>query len=224
MTIDELVQSACISIGKYDQLTRRRIKIKIPGSVTHIISKYQWEFLVRYKEFNLTANRNWSRLPSLFDKEIALWHDDLDKPMRYVTPYEYVEKRALDSNPYGQEAVIYTISGHENIEQRRIWVLDPPTSAKTIKMFYSIKFDSTAVHSLPDEFIPVIESHIIYRITPPTLIVKGIEHHNPSFVTARGDYRSNLTELVQREEGQRGRFLEAKLSEVDSEAYEDYHK
>lgn len=224
MTLDELVESVCVSINDFLQTTRTRIKNLIPSSVTHIISKHQWEFTIRYKELTTSTSEEWVVLPDNFDKEIALWRPGYTEPLDYISPREYARMKALSSTPYGARAVRYTIMGGESLKQKRIHFLDPPSKAMIIKMLYSMKVDPVAVQALPDEFVPVVKSHIIYQMTPPLLRIGGILQPNPSFVVARDDYRSNLSELISREQGQRGRLTKMILSETDRRAYQFYHK
>jgi len=225
MTLDELVESVCTSINDYQVATKERIRRLVPISVNHILAKHQWEFAIKVKE-NLTtvANQAWVNCPDDFDKEIALWRTDYEKRIQYITPQQYANELAADSTPYGEECVRYTVMGSDNLKQRRLYFLDNPTSAITIKLIYSKTIDPLAVQALPNEFLEVIKSHIVYRMTPPWVIVNGIRQSNPSFIVTRDDYRSNLSELIQRQQGQRGRLKRAQLDDVMLRAYQHLHK
>lgn len=225
MTLEELVESICTSINDYKVTTKERVRRLIPVSVNHILAKNQWEFAIKVKE-NLTtvANQAWVNCPDDFDKEIALWRTDYEKRIEYITPQQYADKLAVDATPYGEECVRYTVMGGERLKQRRIYFLDNPTSAITIKLIYSKTIDPLAIQALPDEFLEVIKSHIVYRMTPPWVVVNGIRQSNPSFIVTRDDYRSNLSELISRQQGQRGRLKIMRLHPSLRNANQYLHK
>lgn len=224
MTEDQLVESVCISLNDFLQKTRLRIKNLISLAVIHIMSKHQWECTIRSIEITASASVDWINLPGNFDKEMGLRRADYTKDIEYITPQKYNELKAASSTPYGVEAIEYTIMGGESLRQKRIHFLDPPTSALTINMLYNVKVDPNAVQDLPDAFLPVVKSYIIYQMTPPMLEIGGIKQYNPSFQVARDDYRRNLSELISHDEGQRGRLITMELDGVAKSAYQYYHK
>jgi len=223
MTEDQLVESVCISLNDFLQKTRQRVKNLISLVVIHIMSKNQWECTIRPIELTCSADVDWINLPQSFDKEIGLRRSDYTKDIEYITPQEYNERIAEGSTPYGIEAVKYTVMGGESLRQRRIHFLDPPASALTINMLYNILVDPSAVQDLPDEFLPVVKSRIIYEIIPPMLQIDNRDVWNPARKVAYRDYRSNLSELISHDEGQRGRVITMELDDVAKRAYQYYH-
>jgi len=224
MTTDQLVESVCISLNDFLAKTRERVKSLISLAVIHIMSKNQWECTIRPIEITTSASVDWVNLPGSFDKEMGLRRADYTKDIEYITPQKYNEMKAASSTPYGVEAVKYTIMGGESLRQKRIHFLDPPTSALTINMLYNIKVDPDAVQDLPDEFISVVKSYVIYQMIPPMVEVGGIKQYNPAFQSARIDYRRNLSELISHDEGQRGRLITMELDDVTKNAIQYYHK
>lgn len=224
MTTDQLVESVCISLNDFLAKTRERVKSLISLAVIHIMSKNQWECTIRPIELTCSADVDWINLPQSFDKEIGLRRADYTKDIEYITPQKYNEMKAASSTPYGVEAVKYTIMGGESLRQKRIHFLDPPTSALTINMLYNVKVDPNAVQDLPDEFISVVKSYVIYQMIPPMVEVGGIKQYNPAFQSARIDYRRNLSELISYDEGQRGRLITMELDNVAKNAIQYYHK
>ena len=224
MTTDQLVESVCISLNDFLAKTRERVKGLISLAVIHIMSKHQWECTIRPIELTTSASVDWVNLPGSFDKEIGLRRVDYTKDIEYITPRKYNEMKAGSSTPCGAEAVKYTIMGGESLRQKRIHFLDPSTSALTINMLYNVKVDPSAVQDLPDEFVSVVKSYVIYQMIPPMLEVGGIKQYNPAFQSARIDYRRNLSELISYDEGQRGRQLIRELDDVAKRATQYMHK
>ena len=224
MTLNEMVESVCISLNDFLQKTKERVKVLIPQSVIFVVNTHQWECTLRSIELVTSASHDWIDLPDDFGKEYALRRSDYTKPIDYITPDQYNKKLAMSSTPCGAEAVRYTIMGGESLRQKRIHFLDPPTSALTIDMLYNVKIDPLAIQDLPDEFLPVVKAHVIYQATPPMFYVNGIRQFNPSFVTARNDYRVNLSRLVSYDEGQRGRNVPQVLDEVALRASRYMHR
>lgn len=225
MTTDQLVESVCISLNDFLAKTRERVKGLISLAVIHVMSKHQWECTIRPIEIITSSSVDWVNVPGSFDKEIGLWRANYTKDIEYITPQKYNEMKATSSTPCGAEAVKYTVMGGESLRQKRIHFLDPPTSALTINMLYNVRVDPSAVQDLPDEFIPVVKSYIIYQMTPPMIEVGGgIKQYNPAFQSARIDYRRNLSELISHDEGQRGRHIPQVLDDVAMRASQYYHK
>jgi len=223
MTQDDFVESVCVSIGDFRELTKQRINNLIPLSILHVMSKHQWECRTKYDTKNTDTTNEYIEPPTDFDREISLWREDIDEPLEYITPEEYGRAKAESLTPYGIECFKYTVMGGLLLRNKRIYFLDPPTSVLTIKMLYSIAIDSSNVASLPDHFIPVIKAHVIYQITPPYFERAGDKYFNPSFVTAEQDFRKALGDLVSYEEGQRGRLVRAVLDHSLTDALDHYH-
>lgn len=224
MTLNEMVESACISLNDFLQKTKERVRILIPQSVIFVVNTHQWECTLRPIELTASASHDWIDLPDDFGKEYALRRSGYTKPIEYITPDQYNEKLAASSTPCGMEAIKYTIMGGESLRQKRIHFLDPPTSALPITLAYNVKVDPLAVQDLPDEFLPVVKAHVIYQATPPMIYVSGIRQFNPSFLTARSDYRANLSRLVSYDEGQRGRNIPQVLDDVALRASQHMHR
>ena len=224
MTLNEMVESVCISLDDFLQKTRERVKILIPQSVVFVVNTHQWECTIRPISLTASTSHDWIDLPDSFGKEYALRRSGYTKPIEYITPDQYNERLAGSSTPYGAEAIKYTIMGGESLRQKRIHFLDPPTSALVINMLYNVKIDPLAVQDLPDEFLPVVKTHVIYQATPPMIYVNGIRQFNPSFITARNDYRTNLSRLVSYNEGQRGRNIPQVLDDVARRASQHMHR
>jgi hypothetical protein len=224
MTKDDLIEAVCTALNDFKETTKRRIRILVPIAIGHIMSKHQWECRTKYSGETVTsADYEYVNPPEDFDRGIALWREDWDEPIEYITPNEYAKAKAESSTPYSAECVKYTVMGGDILDEKRIYFLDPPTSAMTIKMLYSRKIDTANVASLPDQFIPVIIAYLIYRVTPPYFDRGGDKYTNPSFVVAERDYRNSLANLVSYEQGQKGRLYRAKLDDSLSEALEHYH-
>ncbi len=223
ITQKELIESVCISLNDFTRQTKERVKFLIPVAVTHIMSKHQWECTIRYGEFS-TGIEEYVDLPDDFDKEIALYRSDYQKPLSYITPQKYVEMKAYSSTPYGTEAIKYTIMGGESLKRKRIYFLDPPSSDLTIKMFYNVKVDPTTISNLPDEFIPVIQAYLVFKMTPSQFEIAGQKQYNTAFGVARDDYMQALADLISHEKGQRGRDIRMELDDVAKNAYQYMHK
>lgn len=224
ITFDAFVDMICISLNNYLDLTRSRIRLLIPTAILHIMHKHQWECTTKTTTLTTSITEEYVNLPDDFDKERSLRRPNFKKPIEYITPEKWNEKKSESSTPYGAEAVKYTIMSGDGLRQKRIYFLDPPTSAMIINMIYNIKVAEYTIPDLPDEFIPLLASLIIYRMTPPMIENAGIKQSNPSFVTARDDYRSNLRELISWQEGQRGREIAMELDDVAKNAYQYFHK
>lgn len=224
MTLNEMAESVCISLNDFLQKTKDRVKVLIPQSVIFVVNTHQWECTLRPVELPASASYDWIDLPDNFGKEYALRRSGYTKAIDYITPDEYNRKLALSSTPYGAEAIRYTIMGGESLRQKRIHFLDPPTSALVINMLYNVKIDPLAVQDLPDEFLPVVKAHVIYQVTPPMIYTNGIRQFNPSFVTARNDYRINLSRLVSYDEGRRGRNVPQVLDNTALRASQHMHR
>lgn len=221
---DDLVESVCISLNDFREVTRQRVKLLVPLSTVHIMSKSQWECTIDLTTITTSISVAYVDMADDFERAIGLRRANLEKPIEYITPVEYNEKIAQSSTPYGIECYKYTVTKGNTNRTKRIRFLDPPTSAMTIYVVYNSIIDSVAVGDLPDHFIPVIKAHLIYQMTPPVLEINGIKTGNSAFGPARDDYRSALLELIQHEQGNRGRLIMMELDDVAKNAYQRFHK
>ena len=225
ITFNDLIESVCISLNDFKEVTRQRVKLLVPLTVAHIMSKHQWECTITLTTITTSPSVAYVDMTAGdFEREIGLWRADLKKPLEYITPQEYAERRSQSTTPYSSEACKYTVMKGATNRTKRFYFLDPPSSAMTIYVLYNSIIDPNAVQDLPDEFIPVMKAHLIYQMTPPVLEVGGQKTGNPSFGSARDDYRSALSELIQHEQGNRGRLTMMELDDVAKNAYQYYHK
>ncbi|MFZ5559711.1 MAG: hypothetical protein ACOZAL_02880 [Patescibacteria group bacterium] len=215
MTKEQLIDSMVISTGLLKNEVTQRVNVLLPATISHILSKSQWDFMTKYVEFSTSTTDEFMELPEDFWKEIKLWHSNITIPCGYISPEEYAEKKAQSSTFYGAEATKFTIVADENNPKiKKIAFLDQPTSAITIKMYYTRDPAGLGIENIPDNFLGTIISHLLYKMTPPTVEIAGIKQSNPAFSTARNDYRTNLIELISSEQGRRGITERPSLSNV----------
>lgn len=226
MTEEEFVESVLISLGDFTPAMRNRVRKLIPGSIDFIMGKYQWEFTLSIKAFDSVADQDYVDIAKSwnFDKEVALRREGYTKELEYITPREYNRKKANSDTGTGTEGIYYTIIGDpDRWDKRRFYFYPQFSSAVEITMIYSKKIDSGRIAMIPGSHLEVIKCHLIYRATPPNLVVNGVKVSNPSFPTAKFDYQQNLTELIQRERRQRGRIVRSILDDTAKNAYRYFH-
>jgi len=226
MTEADFVESVLISLGDFSSTMRKRVKKLIPGAVDFIMGKYQWEFTLKSRAFDSVADQDYVEIARSwnFDKEVALRRDDYKGELTYITPREYNRKKAASDTGTGKEGIYYTIMGDpDRRDKRRFYFYPQFGSAIEITMIYSVRIDSGRIDLIPNAHLEVIKGYLIYRVTPPNLVINGVKTSNPSFPTAKFDYQQNLTELIAREQRQRGRTVQAILDNVGKAPYQYFH-
>lgn len=223
MTLDQFTDWVCISLGDFGPDTKNRVKFMVPQSVRRVMYADQWESMTRWDTISVTSG-DYTDLPEDIFKIWRLYRSGYTKPLNYITPDQYIDRKSVGDDFYGKQVVAYTVIGSGNLGKKRIYWMDPATTGYTVYGIFSIKIDVSAIQVIPEHFYDAIKAHLITEITPKWFVRPGGERvPNPAFQPLWSAFMQAMAVLRTIETGHMDRDVHSELDDVGKNATQYYH-
>ena len=207
MTKQDLINQILVNVRNEPDTIKDMVGIVIDPAIDFVLGWSQWDMRTVTKSLaTVTANSETTlKFPTDCDKEIALYHSDMEEELDYITPKEYAREKALGSTS-GIECRKYTVQS-DGQTGLRFYFYPVATSEKTIVLTYSRKLPANILESLNEYFLNAIRTEALLRLAE--LISKEGQWSNfPVVLKARDKALDDLVSYYQR---QKGRSIRMKL-------------
>lgn len=207
MTKDDFLKTVLVALRSAPVEVQRSAEIILPGAVDFVLHRHQWDFRTVSKSITAQTpdDETYANFPAECDKEIALFHSDVESDLVYITPKEYAKELA-DNDQSGDECRKYTVQG-DGKGGRRFYFWPPTSGNKTITLHFSIILPGDIFEKLNEHFYNAIRTEILFRLGQP--FAKSGEWSNYGVLKDARDQA--FDDLVSYFEAQGGRLKRVRL-------------